>query len=568
MNKVLRIIFLLGTLGVAAILSPAASDPAFALKLTPEEKAWIKAHPVIRAGHDVTYAPYAFPGDNGRITGIDPDFLELIAQRTGLQFEHETRKDWSKTVEAFKAHELDVLGSVGSSPEREAYMALSESYTLAPNVIITRNDSPYLFDFSELAGRKIARPRGYVGLDIDINERALGHIKVEYATTLECYQAVERGEVFATIGDIANASYLIKQHRLTSLRLGSVISASSEIFFGVRKDWPELVSIMNKAIASLTPQERAAINNRWVAIDYQQDRWWVRAFQVAAFIAIAAVVIFLLVLLHNRRLASELEQRRRIQRELEEAHRLLAHASEEKTELLRMVAHDLRSPLTGILLGTDLLKADVGVDPRAARETVAQIQATTRQMMRLTNDLVDVHALEEGRRTYQWVTLDVCAVLHEAVATHSEAAARKRIRLTLETQEPAMKLESDAGALRQVVDNLISNALKFSPVNTAVLVELRRTSEGVRLLVCDQGPGISPEDRDRIFQKYGQGSNSPTGGEKSTGLGLWIVQRLVLGLRGKVQCESEPGQGARFIVDLPAGGGQMPAARPSAQSAA
>lgn len=562
-NKVLKILSLLATILAGVSLEADTAKPVVELNLTPTEQAWIKAHPVIRAGHDASYAPYAFQDAAGRITGLDPDFLELIARRTGLKFEHQTRPEWPQMVEALKAHEVDVLGSMGSSPEREAFMTLSDVYTLAPNVIITRSDSPYFFDVRELAGRKISRPRGYAGLDNDINEQAPGHIRVEYRTTLECIEAVERGEVFATIADVANAAYLIKQQRLVSLRLSSVIASSSEIYFGVRKDWPELVSIMNKAITSFTPEERLVINNRWIALDYQQDRWWVRAFQVAAGIAVATVLIFFLLFLHNRRLASELEQRRRIQHELEATHRQLASVSEEKSELLRMVAHDLRSPLTGILLGTDLLRASRGTDEKLLLDMCGQIQSTTRQMMRLASDLVDVHALEEGRRTYQWVTLDACAVLLEVVAAHSEMAARKKIRLTSETEEPAMLLETDAGALRQVMDNLISNALKFSPVNSTVLVELRRMEQGLRLLVCDEGRGISTAERDRLFQKYVQGSASPTGGEKSTGLGLWIVKRLVLGLRGEVRCESDPGSGARFIVDLPAHAHQAKPARPA-----
>jgi signal transduction histidine kinase len=320
----------------------------------------------------------------------------------------------------------------------------------------------------------------------------------------------------------------------------------------VRKDWPELVSIMNKAIADFTPLERKAINDRWIAVDIRQDRWWVVAFRVATGIAIAAVLIFLLLFLYNRRLASELAERRRMQLELEKAHQELARASEEKSELLRMVAHDLRSPLTGVLLGTDLLKM---MDPQAERKvfenTLAQIRTTTAQMIRLTNDLVDVNVLEEGKRPYVAVDVDVVNLLHETVSAFSEAAARKHIRLALQVEEPVPGIRSDAMALRQVCDNLISNSLKYSPEHTDVTVVLRRSDSGVRLLVRDQGPGISMEERHNLFQKFVQGSAKPTGGEKSTGLGLWIVQRVVSGLHGRVWCESEVGKGATFIVELP-----------------
>ena len=189
--------------------------------------------------------------------GIDPDFLELVAKRTGLKFKHEYRSDWAATIAAFKAGKLDVLGSVLPTSERLSYMSFTVSYTSAPNVIITRADSPYLFNIQELGGRTIGVPRGYAGPTRDLRERQLVCKLVEYDNTLETLRAVALGEVYASIGDVANAAYLIKQNNLGNLRLGSIISTSSEIMFGIRKDWPELTSIVNKVIADISTRERS-----------------------------------------------------------------------------------------------------------------------------------------------------------------------------------------------------------------------------------------------------------------------------------------------------------------------
>jgi polar amino acid transport system substrate-binding protein len=536
---------------VTVVWGAKTGSPEPVINFTPEERAWIAAHPVIRAGHDPSFAPYAITDENGNIVGIDPDFLELVTKRTGLQFRHESRENWAAMLEAFKAHEVDVLGSVGSAPERASYMALTASYTFAANGIITRNNTPYLFDLRDLSGRTISVPRGYVGLLEELNQRASGHRLVEYDDPLACYRAVSRGEVFASIGNVANAAYVIKSKGLGNLRLSSIPTVSQGIYFGVRKDWPELIGIMNKVFASVTPSERMQINDRWIPMDYRHDRWWVTAFKVAAGIAGVAVVFFLVLFFYNRRLASELAERRRIQRELEETHRKLARVSEEKSELLRMVAHDLRSPLTGVVLGTDMLKADGGHDRRMFHDMLDQMRTTAQQMIRLTNDLVDVHAIEEGRHVFHWTDVDFSALLQETVAGFAERSARKSIRLRLHTEEPVMTIHSDAAALRQVADNLISNALKYSPSHTEVAIDLLRNGDGLVLLVSDQGPGISEEDRQRLFQKYARGHAVPTGGEKSTGLGLWIVQRIVAGLHGQVRCENGRERGATFIVELP-----------------
>jgi signal transduction histidine kinase len=285
-------------------------------------------------------------------------------------------------------------------------------------------------------------------------------------------------------------------------------------------------------------------------VDYAADWRWAAAFRIAVVTAVVAVVVFILVFYHNRRLARELTKRRRIQAELEQAHDRLLRISEQKSELLRTVTHDLRNPLTGLTLGIDLLRLG-GAGPDDTRTTLEQMRTTGQQMMRLINDLVDANVLESGHRNFSWTKVDATAVFREAVQSLAAPAARKTIRLTCTAQEWVMGIQSDLTALRQVADNLISNAVKFSPPDSAVEVDLRWTGTGLRVQVRDHGPGISPEARAKVFTQYGQGDAKPTGGEKSTGLGLWIVQRVVTALHGRVWCEDAPGGGAVFLVELP-----------------
>lgn len=520
--------------------------------LTEEEQAWIAAHPVIRAGHDTSFSPYALRDEAGRIVGIDPDFLELIARRTGLKFVHEDRHDWPAMLTAFRAGEVDILGSMGTAPERESYMNYTKAYTLAPNVIITRNDAPYLFDIRDLAGKTVSRPRGYVGLKDDLDLLAPGHLAVEYSSSLECYQAVARGEVFASIGDLANAAYLIKSHRLVNLRLGSVTTDSSEIYFAIRKDWPELVSIVNKVVASLTPMERQEINNRWIAVDMQAPEGWVLAFNIAAGIVAVVIVVFLVAVWHNRRLARELEERRRIQRQLEETRDALAAISEEKSHLLSTVAHDLRGPLTGIILGADFIRTLPEKGPVGPAIAAAErIRAATNQMITMTNELLTVQRIEAGRFELTFAPADAAAVVRASVQSFTPTAAQKGIRFSVQLPPTGVQLETDAGAFQQVVDNLVSNAVKYSGRGTEVTITLEADAVGCTLRVQDQGPGIKAEETELIFTQYGRGSAQPTGGETSIGLGLWIVRRLATDLRGTVRVESEPGAGAVFVVWLP-----------------
>ncbi len=545
-----------GLLLAGAVSAMGATEaPVGVIEFTPEERAWMAAHPVVRVGHDPTYAPYAIEDSPGKIVGIDPDYLALIARRTGLRFQNEVRVDWLTMMADFKAGQVDMLMSLGYAPEREQFLIYTHAYCYAPDVIVTRDDTPVLFELSDLRGRKIALVRGYAGLQTMLKTTVPDCVIEEYPTTVEAMVAVARGNAYGMITDAVNASYVVKTRHLANLRLGAVLESrgiANENYFGVRKGLPELAGILNKVLASITPAERQAISSRWVGVEFVENRWWPMAFKIAAVIATLAVIVFLLASLHNRRLQAELTERRRIQNELEEAHAQLARVSEEKSELLRMVAHDLRNPLTGILLGTDLLQtADPVTERNFYADTLAQVRTTIAQMIRLTDDLVDVNVLEDGKRVFDWMDVDLAATVREAAGAFAEAAARKQIRLGVETEEHSLVLQSDARALRQICDNLVSNALKYSPAGSAVRIELRRTGPGLCLKVRDEGPGISAKDRDGLFQKFSPGSAKPTGGEKSTGLGLWIVHRMVDGLHGRVWCESELGHGATFFVELP-----------------
>lgn len=553
-----RAVWAAGLLGALALPGGArgeASPPAGeANEFTVEERAWIAAHPVIRAGHDPTFSPYAMLDADGQLVGIDPDYLELIARPTGLKFQHEVRRDWGQMIEDFKAGQVDLLLSLDHAAEREPYLIYTRSYAVAPNVIITRSDAPNLSALADLKGHTISIPRGYPGLRRDLDQSVPGNVVVVYENPAECYKAVARGEVYAAIGSLANASYLIKTHRLTNLRFGRVLSASAEIYLGVRKDWPILAQIINKALAGITEEDRQRISNRWIVVDASSDRWqqWARAFKIAAVITAITVVVFLLVFVHNRRLERELAERRRIQAELERTRDRLMFANQERSALMHMVAHDLRGPLSAIQLGMELLQFDPPLAAAARATTSRRINESADHMARLINDLLSSQNVEEGRFSLNFVASDAGQLVRAAVAALYTAAQHKHIAIDAVAPPDPVRLITDFVALQQVVDNLLSNALKYSPPGARVEIALAATTTHCRFEVRDQGPGVKPEEREKIFEKFSRGSARPTQGEESIGLGLWIVRRFVLALHGRVWCEPGPGgSGSAFIVEVP-----------------
>ena len=187
----------------------------------------------------------------------------------------------------------------------------------------------------------------------------------------------------------------------------------------------------------------------------------------------------------------------------------------------------------------------------SAADSGRVIKNAARQMTALIDDLLEVHALEEGRKTFRHEAVELLPLLRAVAEGHRPAAQAKRIALDLAGLGPVPAVMGDAGALRQVFDNLLSNAIKFSPFDRAVALRASRWNDYVRIEVRDQGPGVPDAERERIFSKYARGTAKPTAGERSTGLGLAIVRDIVAIMNGRSWCENAPEGGAVFVVVLP-----------------
>ena len=226
----------------------------------------------------------------------------------------------------------------------------------------------------------------------------------------------------------------------------------------------------------------------------------------------------------------------------------LVHLNNEKNEFLGIAAHDLKNPLTVILGSAELMNMtdDAQVKSKCSRNIVL---AATR-MRDLIGTLLDANAIEQGRCITKIEPCNINVLVNQCLESNRANATRKEINIRAGMSSLIFALADRAGTM-QVLDNLISNALKFSPPKTTVHVHTMPEQDHILVTVRDEGPGIGPDDQKRMFQKFTRLSARPTAGESSTGLGLSIVKRLVEGMNGTIQCQSTLGLGTTFIVRLP-----------------
>jgi signal transduction histidine kinase/ligand-binding sensor domain-containing protein len=282
--------------------------------------------------------------------------------------------------------------------------------------------------------------------------------------------------------------------------------------------------------------------------------WWLYGLAVVAGAGLVwAVVQWRLRVLaeHNRRLQQLVDQRTA---ELREKNLKLTELNAEKNNFLGIAAHDLKNPLGAIRGYAEMLEEDSeDFSKDEVADTASRIKKSANLMFDLVSNLLDVNRIEQGKMDLNLAPCDLWETVRQAVEGYRQRAQAKRIELHFDGQTRTPLVMADAAQLVQIMDNLVSNAVKYSPAGKNIYVRVRQVDSGVRAEVQDEGPGISEADRKRLFGKFVRLSARPTAGESSTGLGLAIVKRLVESMNGKVWCESEPGQGATFLVELPVG---------------
>jgi signal transduction histidine kinase len=256
-----------------------------------------------------------------------------------------------------------------------------------------------------------------------------------------------------------------------------------------------------------------------------------------------AVVAGLVSVLLYRARREEFFQRRA----LAAANRVLARRNDQLNDLMAITAHDLRGPLLGM---RDLLVL-AGRTPPAERlgEMLGRVSRTCSELIALVNRLLDAHAAEE--QAEKSLTLVACDVREEVKAAVERARPRAEARgiaVTLDLPPEPAHLPVNGPALGQVLDNLLSNAIRFSPSGAAVLVRLARDGDRWRCDIADNGPGIPAADRATLFQKFQRGTNAPATGEASSGLGLFIVATLMQAMGGQVDYLPVEPRGSLFRI--------------------
>ena len=235
--------------------------------------------------------------------------------------------------------------------------------------------------------------------------------------------------------------------------------------------------------------------------------------------------------------------------EIQQKNTELTELNHEKNHLIGIIAHDLKNPLTSTISITEYLKDKMNSNGESEDfENVSFMLNALQRMNRMISKILDIGVIESKSINMQLEKTNLRKLMEIVNIHFKDHLHKKHLTLTIDAEDSFAMV--DPNYMTQVYENLISNAIKFSPLNKNINVKIWEEGKKVRSLVSDEGPGIPIEDQSKLFGKFQVLSTKPTAGEKSTGLGLSIVKKYVEAMQGKVWCESEPGKGSKFFIDI------------------
>jgi len=657
---------------VSSLLASPDNSDAEPAHLTQKEKHWIKDKKSILLGVDPDWAPFEFIDENGHYSGMASDFMQLISKKTGLGIEVQHNASWQDVINSAKARQLDVLPAVVSSPEREQYLQFTTPHMTYPMVIITRKNSQFISNMDDLNKKRVLVVKGYVSEDLLYQN----HPAIDLVLADNINQALDRlssGEAHAFIDNLASITQSITKRGITNLRISGTTPYEFALGLGVVKDNPILFQIMQKALNSISEEEKKMIRDKWVTIGVPNkiDKTLIIQISSLMFFIIAMFVYW------NRQLALEINRRKKFEGELIKSekrfrelfenskavelivnpdntkiidanhaalqfygyskqqllalsindlntvslqktlknlaqakkeqrshfffkHRLsngeirevevhsgpidwngeqllysIVHditdrvkaenalvdakaeaerANRVKSEFLANMSHEIRTPMNSVLGMAELLQdTPLNIEQK---KMLSIVQSSGKSLISIINDILDFSKLEAEKMTIEKVSFPLQPLVEEVIDALQPSANDKQLELIIDsTTDMDIAISNDPMKLRQILTNLIVNAIKFTDFGSVTIhLDRQQTINNETTLVfkiVDTGIGIHDHVLGHLFDSFTQAEQSTTRKYGGTGLGLSITKRMIDLLGGEIKVTSRIGKGSTFTIYLP-----------------
>ncbi len=558
------------------------------LELSAAEIEWLERHQVIRIGIDEDYLPLEGLDAKGDYVGISAEYAEVLQKSLPFRFSVVKGVPWSELEEKIKNGEIDAIMCLAKTPERSKNMLFTDWYQRYPVGIFVRDAAQSVEKIEQLQGKEVAVVNAYwIQSLLQIVYPDI--ILQTYASQEECLVALSGGTVDAYVGDTAAVSHTIKKLGLTNLRLASKTTYFWEYRIGVRKDWPELVTILNKALKNVTPEERQRIQGKWGSA--LQPPWWAnREVQVAL---ASAFGVLLLIFIWNRLLKSEVKKKTN---ELQKVNETLEMKVEERTEKLTALNQELRASneeladtlgrleamqlqlieaeklayMGGLVAGVaHEINTPLGsaITMGSYLETTLQEMQTEKMVLRLSDGMEAAQMLMQSLKKIDRIirnfkeiaaeqssdkleNINVAAYLKDFVHVAKQLFPDLRHSIEIECDEH-LSVITYPGVLDKIIMILLENTIEHAyQAEERGLLSIRAYKREAFWLLeyGNDGKAVEEENLRRIFEPF----FTTKRGTKHSGLGLAILHSLAAKkMNGSVSCCNKKEKGVLFVLKFP-----------------
>ena len=544
---IISLLFIVATMTLSNIKGQAATT----LSLTPLEQQYIEEHPVLTLGIDPEFLPFEFI-DEDEYKGIASDYVKLIEERTGIDFQVVPDLTWAQAYFQALEGNIDVLPAVSKTAAREEFFLFSDMYYEIRRVIVTRNNNTEVRGITDLYGKTVA-----VQINSSHHTFLLEHPQINlslYNTVGQALTAVSDGSEFAFVGNLATSDYMIKSTGLTNLRFSALPNDTPlGLHFAVQKNNLILQSILNKALASITTAEKVEIHARWVTVDTLDQTDYGPLLRVILGVLIFIVLAGGISAYWIVRLRKEIDMRKKTADELEKAKVVAEEANVVKSTFMARMSHEIRTPLNAITgMSYILKKTPVTMTQRMYIERITQASSN---MLSLINDILDYSKIEVSKIELENISFSLDQVVHNLMSIMAVKLEDKGLgfRFQKDANIPTFFF-GDPKRLEQILLNLLNNAIKFTDKGEVVFEVHETAKEGVlhhlTLTIKDTGIGMTKETQDQLFKPFTQADASINRRFGGSGLGLSIVKHLVELMGGNIIVYSALNEGSTFVIKL------------------
>ena len=537
-------------------------NTAGGLELNDAEKKWLEENPEITFTGDPNWLPYEAFNDKGEYIGIVAEHLKLISKKTGIKVNFSPSNTWTESVEKAKSGEVDVLSETDDS-DLKSHLNFSKPYITNPIVIAMSAKQNYVEGINAISDMRIALIRDY-GYAAKIRKKYSG---IEFVTVEDIQDglvSVSTGKVDALLCTLALCSYTISELGLNDVRITGKTEFDTSLAFGVQKNLPLLKSILDKTIARISREQQQVILDRWIEAKFTEKVDYSLAYKIL----FGACVLFVIFIFWNRRLSREIELRKVAEKtlqdnrdnleelvrqrttELSAARDEAERANAAKTQFLSRMSHELRTPMNAILGFSQLLELNVEKNLNENDiNSLGEILNAGNHLLALIDEVLDLSRVELGKLKIEREDFDFVQLVNETLTMVRGLASKFEVTIVFPQTEESYMINADRRRTKQVVLNLLTNALKYNRKHGMVELSIEQQADSLVFSVEDTGQGIKPDLQKRVFDPFDRLDAHSTTIE-GTGIGLSLCREIIELMGGRINFESVVDQGSIFWIEL------------------